>query len=221
MKILRAYGIPAKIVQQISDMSSNTSAKVISPDGETDTFNNQAGVLQGDTLAPYLFVIALDYAFRKAISGREEELGLTIHPRRSRRVGPVSVADLGFADDIALMSDTRTVEQAQVLLISVEDQCGKLGLTLNSKKTVVVPFNISGNAELTTLSGEVVGVKEDFKYLSSYISSTEKDIDMRKAQTWRALHKLNNIWHSNMSETLKRRIFMASVESILTYGCEA
>ena len=113
------------------------------------------------------------------------------------------------------------VQQAQDLLISVENQCGKLGLTLNSKKTVVVPFNISGNAELATLSGEVVGVKEDFKYLGSYISSTGKDIDMRKAQAWCALHRLNNIWHSNMSDALKRRIFVALVESILTYRCEA
>ena len=164
-------------------------------------------------------MIALDYALRKAINGREEELGFTIHPRRSRRVGSVSIADLEFADDVALTSDT--VEQAQDLLISVEDQCGQLGLTLNSKRTVVLPFKISGNAELTTLSGEVVGVKEDFKYLGSYISSTGKDIDMRKAQAWRALHKLNNIWHSNMSDDLKRSIFVASVESILTYGCEA
>ena len=43
---------------------------------------------------------------------------------------------------------------------------------------------------------------------------------MRRAQAWRALHKLKNIWHSNMSDALKRRIFVASVESILTYGCE-
>ena len=122
MKILRAYGIPAKIVQSISDMYSNTSAKVISLDGETDTFNIQAVLLQGGTLAPYLFVIALDYAQRKAIYGREEELGFTIHPRRSRRVGSVTIADLDFADDIALTSDT--VKQAQDLLISLEDHTG-------------------------------------------------------------------------------------------------
>ena len=94
------------------------------------------------------------------INDREEELAFTIHPRRSRRVSPVTIVDLDFADDIALTSNT--VKLAQDLLISVEDQCGKLGLTLNSKKTVVVPFNIPGNAELTTLSGEVLGFKEDF-----------------------------------------------------------
>ena len=52
MKILRAYGIPAHIVQSISDVYDNTSAKVLTPDGETDTFPILAGVLQGDTLCP-------------------------------------------------------------------------------------------------------------------------------------------------------------------------
>ena len=34
MKILRAYGIPARIVQSISDVYDNTSAKILTPDGE-------------------------------------------------------------------------------------------------------------------------------------------------------------------------------------------
>ena len=38
----------------------NTKVKVCSPDGDTDYFDIVAGVLQGDTLAPYLFIICLD-----------------------------------------------------------------------------------------------------------------------------------------------------------------
>ena len=37
----------------------NTKAMVRSPDGDTD-FNIAARVLQGDTLAPYTFIISLD-----------------------------------------------------------------------------------------------------------------------------------------------------------------
>ena len=66
MKILTAYGIPYPIVNAIEAIYANTSAKVPSPDGETDTFSILAGVLQGDTLAPYLFIIVLDYALRRA-----------------------------------------------------------------------------------------------------------------------------------------------------------
>ena len=39
----------------------NTKSMVRSPDGDTELFDVTSGVLQGDTLAPYLFVICLDY----------------------------------------------------------------------------------------------------------------------------------------------------------------
>ena len=66
IKILRSYGIPDKIVNAIESSYDNTRAKVYSPDGVTEEFDIVKGVLQGDTLSPYLFVIILDYALRKA-----------------------------------------------------------------------------------------------------------------------------------------------------------
>ena len=50
----------------------NTKVKVRSPDGDTDYFNIVVGVLQGDTLAPYLFVICLDYVLRMSIDLMKE-----------------------------------------------------------------------------------------------------------------------------------------------------
>ena len=66
MQILRAYGIPPNLLRAIEKMYSNTKAKIVTPDGETDMFEITAGVLQGDTLAPFLFIIVLDYALRQA-----------------------------------------------------------------------------------------------------------------------------------------------------------
>ena len=40
-------------------LNKNTEAIVHSPDGDTNFFNIVAEVLQGDTLAPYLFIISL------------------------------------------------------------------------------------------------------------------------------------------------------------------
>ena len=117
-----------------SDVYDNTSAKVLTPDGETDTFPILASVLQGDTLAPYLFIIVLDYALHGAITGKEEQFGLTITPGKSRRVPPVIQTDFNFADDNALVSSD-SVEKAQALLLSVEGECQKMGLQLNAKKT--------------------------------------------------------------------------------------
>ena len=41
--------------------------KVRSPDGDTDYFDIVAGVLQRDTLAPFLFIISLDCGLRTFI----------------------------------------------------------------------------------------------------------------------------------------------------------
>ena len=45
----------------------NTKAKICSPEGDRDYFDILAGVLQGDTLAPYLFIICLDYVLRMSM----------------------------------------------------------------------------------------------------------------------------------------------------------
>ena len=45
----------------------NTKVKVSSLDADTDYFDIVAGVQQGDTLDPYLFIICLDYVIRMFI----------------------------------------------------------------------------------------------------------------------------------------------------------
>jgi len=141
MRILEAYGIPGPIVQAIGAMYDSTTAKVVSPDGETELFPLLAGVLQGDTLAPYLFIIALDYALRRTINGKEEQFGFTVTPRKSSRVGPTMKTDFDFADDIALVSNL--VEQAQEMLHRVEAERRNVGLRLNAKKTGVMAYNVA------------------------------------------------------------------------------
>ncbi|CAJ1055842.1 uncharacterized protein LOC110241963 [Xyrichtys novacula] len=97
--------------------------------------------------APFLFIIVLDYALRKAMAdGKEEELGFTITPRGSRRHLKEVLADLDFADDIALLSDA--VEQAQELLLRVETECNKVGLGLNGPKTKYLAYNIDDHPPL-------------------------------------------------------------------------
>ena len=63
-QILLAYGTPKETVAAITILYRNTKMKVRSPDGDTEYFDIVAGVLQGDTLALYLFIIGLDYVLR-------------------------------------------------------------------------------------------------------------------------------------------------------------
>lgn len=67
-----------------------TRAKVITPNGSSEEFN----FLQAATLAPFLFIIVLDYALRQAIRGQEQKLGFILTPRRSPRHPAETLTDL-------------------------------------------------------------------------------------------------------------------------------
>ena len=80
MEILTSYGVPTKIVEAINILYKDTVTQVLTPDGGTEFFDVVAGVLLGDTLAPCLFIVALDYALREAT--REPEIGFMIAKRQ-------------------------------------------------------------------------------------------------------------------------------------------
>ena len=65
-------------------MHNQTTARVISPGGVTELFKVLASILQGDNLAPYLFIIIVDYIFRKAFKDYDE-LGFTVTPGKVGR----------------------------------------------------------------------------------------------------------------------------------------
>ena len=56
-QMLLAYGLPKETVIAIMMLYKNTKAIVRSPDGDTDFFDIEPGVLQRDTCALYLFKI--------------------------------------------------------------------------------------------------------------------------------------------------------------------
>ena len=71
-QIFLVYGFPKGTVAAIMMLYKNTKVKVCSSDGDIDYFDIVAGVLQGDTLAPYLFIICLDYMLRTSIDLMKE-----------------------------------------------------------------------------------------------------------------------------------------------------
>ena len=104
-QILLAYAIPKETVAAITILYRNTKVKVRSPDGDTEYFDIVAGVLQGDTLAPYLFIICLDYVLRTSID-KIKENGFELTKKRSRRFPSTTITDADYADDIAILANT-------------------------------------------------------------------------------------------------------------------
>ena len=218
MKILRAYGIPDPIVNLIDRMYTGTRAKIITGDGLTELFEILAGVLQGDTLAPYLFIIVVDYIMTTVLAA-EGDVGFTITPSRSRRHKAEKLADAEFADDVALISDS--IAEAQQLLQSLETAAKQVGLYMNEGKTKYLCVNIPEEHEdIVSSSGNIIDEVKDFVYLGAWVGSSEHDFSVKKAKAWGACHRMKNIWKSKLRRTLKIRLFQATVEPILLYGSE-
>ena len=141
-QILLAYGIPKETVVAITILYRNTKVKVRSPDGDTEYFDIVAGVLQGDTLVPYLFIICLDYVHRTSID-KIRENGFELTKKRSRRYPATTITDADYADDIAILANTP--DQAETLLHSLERAAASIGLYVNAQKTEYMCYNQTGD----------------------------------------------------------------------------
>jgi len=217
-EILKSYGVPERMLQLIISIYEKTMARVTSPDGDTLLFRILAGIMQGDTLAPYLFIIVLDYALCQALEGKED-LGFTLVPRRSRRHPAKTISDLDYADDLATI--TNTIQDAQQLLYQLETAAAEVGLHINAKKTQCISYNQPAGGILNAIDGSVIKEVEDYKYLGAWISSTKKDFSTRRARAWDIAHKLKPLWTSRMPRATKVGVLTAAVESVLMYGSES
>ncbi len=88
-------------------------SSIRSSDGDTEYFNIVAGVLQGATLDPYLFIICLDYVLGTSID-KIRENGFELTKKRSRRYPAKTITDADYADDIAIQANAPA--QAETLL---------------------------------------------------------------------------------------------------------
>ena len=98
--VVAAYGIPWKLRNVVMALYYGAKAVVTTTDGEAGPFELSAGVLQGDTLAPYVF--GLGYF---TLSSHMDARSCTSSPA-------FVVSDLEFAN----------YEDAQVLLTAVEQE---------------------------------------------------------------------------------------------------
>ena len=84
---------------------------------------------QSYLLAPYLFIICLDYVLRTSID-KIRENGFELTKKRSRRYPAKPITDTDYADDIAILANTPN--QGETLLHSLERAAAGIGLYVNA-----------------------------------------------------------------------------------------
>ena len=183
----------------------NTKVKVCSPDGDTDYFNIVAGVLQRDTLAPYLFIICLDYILRTSIDKMKDN-GFKLTKERTRRYPAQTITSVDYADDIALLANTPA--QAETLRHSLEQAAAGISLHVNADKTEYMCLN--QRSDISTLNSSSLKLVNKFTYLGNSVSLTKTDINTRLAKAWTAIDKLLVIWKSDLTNKIKQFFFPSS-----------
>ena len=163
---------------------------------DTDYFDIVAGVLQGDTLAPYLFIICLDYVLRTCIDKMKDN-GFKLTKERRRRYHAQKITGTDYADDIALLANTSV--QSETLLGRAAD-----GIGLHVK-TEYMRFNQRG--DISTVNSSSLKLVDKFTYLESSVSTTETDINTRLAKAWTAIDRISVIWKSDLTDKMKHSFF--------------
>ena len=180
-QILLANGLPKETVAGIMILYKNRKVKICSPDRDTNYFDIVVRVLQGDTLALYLFIICQDYVLRASIDLMKEN-GFKLTKERSRRYPAQTITDADYANDKVLSANTPA--QAETLLHRLEGADAGIGFHVNADMTEYMCFNERG--DIYTLkscsfetSGQVhVSGKQYLLNWGRHRHATSKDMDI-------------------------------------------
>uniref|UniRef100_A0A1I8I291 Reverse transcriptase domain-containing protein n=1 Tax=Macrostomum lignano TaxID=282301 RepID=A0A1I8I291_9PLAT len=178
-EVLHAY-MPELLISAVMALYHGTTAAVSTPDGLSDFFETSSGVLQGDTLVPFLFILVLWTALPSNNDGFLLWRCVGQHQLERR------LSMLGYADDLALLSST--VEGAQRQLDRLVAVAASVGLVVNMQKTEVLcmPNHIEA-----TIFCQALTDRRQFVYLGGLVPDICKDLLRRRGLAWAAFHSIS------------------------------
>ena len=213
--IFSQYNVPICLISDITQMYSDTSACVSTELGPTEWFKTTSGVLQGDTLSPYLFIVLFDYALKKTL---QDDDGFVVCKRNGRRHPAIHIGALAYADDICLLAES--IDDVECSLHRLESSAAEIGLTINYNKTKVMHLGQTSARHVRFANGDPVDSCDKFEYLGVPTSNAETVFRSRLSKAWAAATKLRSIFNSKANDSIKIGICRSAVESILLYGLE-
>lgn len=214
---LRRFSVPDILINCIFRVMNGHQLRVrVDGSISDECIDVNLGVLQGDTLAPFLFVLVVD-----AVLCALPNVGLQLGPNElASTSGSFILNVLGFADDLILLAHSDT--DAQLLFLTLQRFAAAVGLRINFGAGKTERFHVAcPPGTIVDQSGTAVPVVSLYKYLGVYAQDQWKDLSKRSQKCWAALHSLKAVWNSNLNMSYKRDLFYALVEPIWTYGIGA
>ena len=188
------------------EVSPNHSRPVMVDGSISKPFSVTTGVPQGDVLAPFLFIILVDYLLLRSTDG---DSGVLTCPRKSSRYPAKVLNDLDFADDIALLESS--ISRAQSKLTRTANAAADLGLVISAPKTEYITINCCPQPPLEVYGSTI-----------NHVLSSSGDLKRRKGHAWTAFWKLERLWRCpNIPISTKIKLFNTTCVTVLLYGCES
>ncbi|CAH1272904.1 Hypp5001 [Branchiostoma lanceolatum] len=228
-KAFSFYGLPAKYIRVLQAFFYNTVSAVRVNGEQSNWFNVESGTGQGDIQGPPVFNVCINLAAYLTEQNKQLSTGAVLLQETPGKPA-VSVMDTDYADDMALLDNTKPGLQETTDLLCNYSSLG--GLKANAKKTqsMAIGKHITQRpyTEEETLSITVEGCEVEqvstFTYLGTVFSSDgtmDAELSQRIQKASGAFSQLGKIWNnSHIHLSTKIKIYEAAIFTILTYGSE-
>ena len=173
-KLLKIYGILDKLVNMIKAMYRNSKCAVIDGVETSQWFDVKSGVKQGCVISGLLFLIVMDWIMTKTVENDNNGIRWNF---------TTVLEDIDFADNVALLSSTKTHIQKKVDHLNKHSKA--IGRKTSIKKTKLMRYNARDQTSVS-IDGKDVEDVDSFTYLGAIVNKTggaEQDIT---AQSWKS-----------------------------------
>lgn len=146
-QVLAYLQLPEKFIQWIMQCTTTVSYSILINGEPTKPFKANKGLRQGDSLLPYLFVLAMEYLTRILKTLRKNP-DFNYHPKCSK----MNIIQLSFADDLLLFS------RGDIMSVQLVFQCFQQfskasGLIANKEKSSIIFGGVREEQQQQILDG--------------------------------------------------------------------
>ena len=157
-KILAIYNVNDSFINYVKEFYSKFEYYVDTVNIKTESFKWGDGLVQGCSMSPLLFILALNYILTHIDKQYKDTHGYD--------AGTVKILLTAFMDDICII--TKDLNSLDIVYKRLKELLTMLGLPINKAKCAVMVVN-----DATIIGGELSQIQKVnvFKYLGEYVSS--------------------------------------------------